>query len=79
VSDLYPTPTRIQLLRDLETECVVENEDGTWLLSQTNAFPPVKVSAEIRKFHSAGWVELLPNVERWVLTDAGREILRGAS
>lgn len=84
MSDLYPTPTRIQLLRDVANSQVftdltadytrivlAPNAPAEWQTQQT-------VTKRVEELEKAGWIEEINNVD-WHLTDKGREILAGAS
>lgn len=80
-ADLYPTPSRVALLRNIDNGLVTEDwirADGTpgavWL-SRTR-----KVTTQVRLMKAAGWCRTDPAdhgglVRGIVLTAAGREIL----
>ena len=65
--DLYPTPTRLQFLRDVAAGHVVQAEN-TWLCA--DAHQPRRVNAATYEADIAGWIKLDGQI--WILTDAGR-------
>lgn len=75
MADLYPTKTRLALLRDVDAGNVLDGitDDHVWLVD--NPEPPRKVCARMREMEAAGWVE--QGEPFWRLTDAGREVLGG--
>lgn len=71
---LFPTPTRLALLRDIAA--------GNLRWSPPNGFTVrcTAVNARIDEFDRAGWIEIT-NVDRWqhaALTAAGRAVLDAA-
>ena len=79
---LYPTKTRLALLRAVDQADVIEgitdDTDGdTWML-----FPPPdeprRVTARVMEALGAGWVTLHADGVTWRLTDTGRQILAAA-
>ncbi len=78
MSELYPTKTRLDLLRTVNAGDVMEGltedtQGHTWLTSYTD--PARKVCARIAEAEAAGWVELNEPNPVWALTDAGRAVL----
>lgn len=82
MSDLYPTPTRLRLLRAVSLgEVFRDHRDDDWLVYGD----PVadKVTARIEEMRSAGWCELVATPARqwagkWQLTDTGQAVLDAA-
>jgi hypothetical protein len=90
MSDLYPTKTRLALLRDVAGEHITRNyfADG----ERDTDGDGDKVTARIAEAEKAGWVHLDDKVwttinvfdggwwtlRYWRLTDAGRALLDGA-
>lgn len=80
MTDLYPTKTRLQLLRDIAADNVVdgltdETDGHIWLLDIVTFDPPRKVTARVLELEHAGWVEQGPDGATWRLTAAGRAVL----
>lgn len=78
-TDLYPTPTRLALLRAVDAADVIEglteDTDGdTWLLAQS-PYGHRRVTARILDAQGAGWVTLHADGVTWRLTDTGRAVL----
>lgn len=77
MSDLYPTPTRLALLRDVQAERITRRLGGSY---DANGY---SVSARMIELRQAGWVQLVDLTGDfqyvWKLTDAGRAVLDGAS
>jgi len=78
VADLYPTPTRVALLRNVDAGHVVdgitdETRGDTWLTTSVT-----KVTARVAELAAAGWVELPDRDHVWRLTPAGRAVLDAA-
>lgn len=80
MSDLYPTPTRLVLLREVDAGNVIDgiNDDHAYLLDEPGE--PRKVCARIAEAERAGWVFYDDaNPPYWQLTVLGRSILARAS
>lgn len=80
-SDLFPTPTRLALLREVAAgnvmEVVTEETEGhTWLLPVEVDEKPRKVCARIDEMLRAGWV--IQDEAFWRITHTGRAVLDGA-
>jgi hypothetical protein len=80
VSNLYPTPTRLALLREVAAgnviEGITEETDGhTWLVDPETG-DRRKVCARIEEALKAGWV--VQDEAFWRLTRTGRAVLDGA-
>jgi hypothetical protein len=81
--NLYPTPTRIQLLRDIANAQVFTDLTADTARVVLCPYAPTEwqtqqtVTKRVQELESAGWVAETDGAD-WVLTDAGREILRGA-
>lgn len=76
MSGLYPTPTRLALLRDVAAGNVLdgvtpETDGHTWLV--VAPFVPLKVCARIQEMDAAGWVER--GEPFWRITEAGTVVL----
>jgi hypothetical protein len=79
---LYPTKTRLALLRAVDQADVIEgitdDTDGdTWLLLPPPD-EPRRVTARVLEAQQAGWATLHADGVTWRLTDAGRTVLAGA-
>lgn len=81
-TDLYPTKTRLALLRDVEVGEVWQNSgNGHSTTPGTigdDTEPLVVVTSRIAEQEQAGWVHLFEHTtgaKQWQLTDAGREVL----
>ncbi len=81
---LYPTPTRLRLLAEVEAGEVWQKPDGHSELTDRHYFgvsdPVCIVTARIAELERAGWVELVElahGSRQWLLTDAGRAVLAG--
>jgi hypothetical protein len=82
--DLYPTPTRLKLLRQVANRQVIVDltlDDGGWRVvlfpyAPTQYQDQVTVTHRIDELERAGWVKLLEPAEvDYVLTDEGWQIL----
>lgn len=74
--DLYPTPSRVELLADIDAGRVQTHNDNTiWQhehpLQGTYRW---KVTAKVRELAAAGWV-YETKAREWHLTEAGRAVL----
>lgn len=73
-SDLYPTPSRLALLRDVDAGNVFRDRLGDDYISADR-----KVSDRIGAMERAGWVERFgpteDRFEHWRVADAGRAVL----
>jgi hypothetical protein len=71
---LYPTPTRLELLRAVAAGAVLDGitNDDAWLIDLDP--PATKVTARMAEMDAAGWVHL-DGPPVWALTDAGRTVL----
>lgn len=80
MSDLFPTPTRLALLRDIDAGHVLVDttvEKFTVVLfpdAPTSWQDRQTVTARVIELEVAGWAELAP-WHGWQLTDAGRAVL----
>lgn len=75
MSALHPTPTRLQLLRDIDAGRLRWYPQGGFTVGYAS------VNARIGELEKAGWVAIF-NVDRRQcveLTDAGRALLEGRS
>lgn len=83
-TDLHPTKTRLQLLRDVRDGLVVEGlteetEGHVWCTADAQyGVPARKVTARVHELEGAGWVECAENLVDWRLTDTGQTVLDGA-
>lgn len=76
MSDLYPTPTRLDLLRQVDAGHVFKDSIGDSYISAG-----AKVNARIRELLLAGWVVLGARVRGllyWEPTPVGRAVLFAA-
>lgn len=78
--DLYPTPTRRDLLREVADERIIRGHGGGSFHRRTHN----TVTARIAEMDQAGWVELGPpepgsGARPWRLTDTGRAVLHRAT
>lgn len=69
---LYPTPTRLRLLREVDAEEIIRRSDD----GASVDLDGYRVTAKVAELAAAGWVELDGSV--WRLTAAGREVLDAA-
>lgn len=81
MSDLYPTKTRIALLRDVDDGTVVYSANSGVL--NTATLPPTQVLDAVIELRQAGWIAV--DFSRgtlgsypYVLTDTGRAVLDAA-
>ena len=76
IMNLYPTPTRLALLRDVGAQRIVRQPSG----DSTHEW--AKVTGRMAELEHAGWVRLVDlsgdGTLCWLLTDAGRRVLGGA-
>lgn len=77
---LYPTPTRLALLREIDAENVTDGaeDDETYLIDPDPPYDSRKVTARVDEMQRAGWCDLddrRPYL--WVLTQPGRDVLAG--
>jgi hypothetical protein len=83
-ADLYPTPARLALLRDVDDGKVADDADATPMLD-LGADGFARVADAIWTMKRAGWVELPPGTDEpdepgtWRLTDAGRAVLEAGA
>jgi hypothetical protein len=80
VSDLYPTKTRLRLLRDADADRV-RSEHGNIIATDHDGGRRT-VNAAVEELCVAGWVEpgeVRGARRRYDITDAGRAVLDGAS
>jgi len=84
-TDLYPTPARLALLRDVESGRVYDSADAVPMLDLGDE-PHARVADAIWAMGRAGWVELDPPAgfsrgKRWPwrLTDVGRTVLEAGA
>ncbi|HEX5997335.1 MAG TPA: hypothetical protein VFY84_19520 [Jiangellales bacterium] len=85
---LYPTKTRLALLRDVRDGVVLDliddtidpgQEIPTWnTAGAEDGFPARRVTAAITAMCREGWVTLGSDHMTWRLTDKGRAVLRDA-
>jgi hypothetical protein len=83
---LYPTPTRLALLRDVQAgqiRRVTPRERDPYVMH----FTSYRVTAQVAEVEQAGWVELDPDdleeagpfqIQHYRLTAAGRKVLADA-
>lgn len=79
MSDLYPTPTRLALLREIDAGQVWSSlRDST---IRTNLGQGRIVTDRVTEMWHAGWVEPVvgPIGELWALTAIGRGVLEDAA
>lgn len=81
MSDLYPTPNRLALLREVWAgnvlEGITEETDGhTWLIDPETG-DRRRVCARIAEALKAGWV--VQDEAFWRLTHTGQAVLDGAA
>ena len=79
MSDLYPTKTRLALLRSIADGRVTADWDSRGDTAWTDERSGRVVTSRVREMSRAGWVVIASIVDDLSLTDAGREVLRGAS
>jgi hypothetical protein len=75
--DLYPTPTRLALLREVATGEAWQKSTGHTVVEQINGRVR-NVTVRIAEMQQAGWIVLTPmrfGAKRWDLTDAGTAAL----
>lgn len=81
---LYPTPTRLALLADVDAGIVYEHKELAYnqvYCHLSNGEAKVKVTDKIRELHAAGWVATGPSMGvgtgmwRMELTEEGRRVL----
>jgi hypothetical protein len=80
MAELYPTKTRLALLRAVLAENVVDGPDEHGQIHAWEIDPPYaprKVNSRINELKAAGWVAEHRNTYR--LTPAGRRVLDGAA
>ena len=74
---LYPTPTRLALLRDVGAQRIVRQPSG----ASTHEW--ATVTGRMADLERAGWVHLVDlsgdGTLCWLLTDAGRRVLGDAT
>mgnify|MGYP002624149274 CR=1 FL=1 len=76
MADLYPTPTRLALLRDVDAGRVADDTRGdAWL---TVGRSVARVTARVAALAAAGWIERPDQGAVWQLTPAGRAVLDAA-
>lgn len=79
--DLYPTKTRLALLRDIRDGHVIEGPVEPWAGDVWNTARAEtgdqarKVTARVHELEDAGWVECGGDLTTWSLTAAGRAVL----
>lgn len=81
--ELYPTPTRLQLLAQIANDQVLtditrdDNQDVILLFpdAPTSWQDRIRVTARVRELEHAGWAAEFERGPTWSLTDAGRAIL----
>lgn len=88
MSDLFPTKTRLALLRQVANSQVVtdivldvDDQDVIWLFpdAPTSWQDHIRVTARIREMEHAGWVTTVDGVGMsWYPTDAGYAVLAEA-
>lgn len=84
MSELYPTKTRLALLREVAAHNVCDgslhsddrHEGHALLVPEMHDEPIRRVTAAIAEMQAAGWVELVDEDPAiWRLTAAGRAVL----
>lgn len=84
--DLYPTKTRLALLKDIAYGRVLtdisRDDDQDVILLFPNAPSEwnsrVRVTVRVRELEQAGWAEEFILGPTWSLTEAGRDVLEAA-
>ncbi len=71
---LYPTPTRLALLADVDARRVIDDEDFAPYL-ELGVDGRARVAEAIWDMERAGWVTQPTGTKVWELTDAGRAVL----
>lgn len=86
MSDLFPTKTRLALMRAVAAGHVLQlpdEERGDLATFDTTdaeiGAPARRVNARAAELERAGWVRLMADDVTYRLTDAGRAVLDGAS
>lgn len=80
MADLFATPTRLDLLREVEAAEVWQQSNGHSIIEQGTRTR--KVTAEVAAMERAGWITLVAlrfGAKRWDLTDSGRAVLDAAA
>lgn len=79
MNDLYPTKTRLALLRDVSRAAVYIAESGH-IMRQAGFGDrfPTRATAAVKEMERAGWVRLGRN-DTYELTNIGRELLAGGA
>jgi hypothetical protein len=86
MSDLYPTPTRLALLRAVVAGEIWQNSNGESVETDSDVLgvsdPVRRVTAAVHEQQRAGWIELVElkyGAKQWQLTDEGRAVLAGVA
>ena len=77
--DLYPTPTRLALLADIDAGKVADNADAIPMLDLGPDEKPSRVADGVWELHRAKWVHQLEGEKLWRLTWRGRDVMKGRS
>lgn len=72
--ELYPTPSRLALLRDIDAGHVWSTAGAAYSGASGRTR---RVNTAVQEMRQAGWVEALYG--QWKLTDAGRTVLAGGA
>jgi hypothetical protein len=72
---LHPTPTRLELLREVAAGQVVDHSIHLIPYLDRGDGTATRVSAQIDEMYDAGWVAQAPDSMIWHVTDAGRALL----
>jgi hypothetical protein len=81
MGELYPTRTRLQLLRDVRdgkvgTDITADVERIVlWPYAPTEWQTQQTVTARVLELEQAGWVRRSASGAAWLLTDAGEKVL----
>jgi hypothetical protein len=75
MGDLYPTKTRLALLRDVGAARVYYAESGQ-IMRNTDGRFPLRATVAVKELERAGWVHLGKN-GTYELTTEGGEVLAG--
>ena len=76
MTDLYPTKTRLGLLRAVDNGRVKLSHSGA--IIRASSYANRRADASTRELMQAGWVQLGPDGGTYELTGDGRAVLDGA-
>lgn len=75
MADLYPTKTRLALLRDIADGKVADDPDGTPML-HLGGGERTKVASATWELESAGWIYQAEGYTGWQIAPLGRDVLK---